>query len=227
MKEYTFFEQSLAFTTNMPENFLVRLGDSLAEIEFLNHIVTNKYIGEFTYWVDAGANIGNHTVALSKVNPLSECFSVEANADIFNYLEQNVKLNRLSNVNLLCGGLSDVGGSPFISNFNSKQIGASTVSVGVPNSDRLTLTIDDIIPKDKPTSFIKIDCEGHDLEVLKGAYNTIKRDLPVVAIEIWKPYVWERLNLPSPKNLIIELLEPLGYSLVYNDVLDNHIFECR
>ena len=41
---------------------------------------------------------------------------------------------------------------------------------------------------DNKISFIKIDVEGHELEVIEGAKNTIKRDKPVLLVEIEKQY---------------------------------------
>lgn len=49
---------------------------------------------------------------------------------------------------------------------------------------------------------IKIDVEGHELEVLLGGLETIRRDKPVLIIE----------DNPSQRVAIRILLEPLGYS---------------
>jgi FkbM family methyltransferase len=43
--------------------------------------------------------------------------------------------------------------------------------------------LDDIIPSDKSISLIKIDVEGAELKVLKGAQQLIKRDQPIVVFE--------------------------------------------
>ena len=51
-------------------------------------------------------------------------------------------------------------------------------------------------------SFIKIDVEGHELQVLEGARDTIKRDLPTILIEIDE---YDESKVPS-------LLKELGYS---------------
>jgi len=51
--------------------------------------------------------------------------------------------------------------------------------------------------------FIKIDVEGMEIEVLKGAEKTIKRNYPQMLIEIIK----------SDKDKICEILYNLGYKL--------------
>ena len=50
-------------------------------------------------------------------------------------------------------------------------------------------------------SIIKIDVEGHELNVLKGAVNTIKKHKPMILIEI---HQFENSEIP-------EFIESLGY----------------
>jgi len=44
-------------------------------------------------------------------------------------------------------------------------------------------TLDEIIPKNTKIDFIKIDVEGGEYNVLKGAKNLLKSSLPVVVFE--------------------------------------------
>jgi hypothetical protein len=60
--------------------------------------------------------------------------------------------------------------------------------------------LDDIY-KGGRVSIIKIDVEGHELQVLEGARDTIKRDLPTILIEI---HEYDESKVPS-------LLKELGY----------------
>lgn len=53
--------------------------------------------------------------------------------------------------------------------------------------------------------FIKIDVEGHEIEVLKGAEKTISRSKPVMIIEI------EQRHLSFPMDNVFELLKSYGY----------------
>lgn len=43
--------------------------------------------------------------------------------------------------------------------------------------------LDDIVPADAPVAFIKIDVEGAEYQVLRGAVATIRRDRPVIVFE--------------------------------------------
>jgi FkbM family methyltransferase len=46
-----------------------------------------------------------------------------------------------------------------------------------------TARLDDVIPESVKISFIKIDVEGAELQVLRGAENVLKRDHPVIVFE--------------------------------------------
>lgn len=49
--------------------------------------------------------------------------------------------------------------------------------------------LDDVLPPDQPVAFVKIDVEGSELEVLRGAEATLRRWRPAVAFELsWNPH---------------------------------------
>jgi FkbM family methyltransferase len=58
----------------------------------------------------------------------------------------------------------------------------------------------------KSVGFIKIDVEGHEEAVLKGAINTIERERPNLLIEI------EERHKPGATKKVPELLAALGYT---------------
>ncbi|MEE8296153.1 MAG: FkbM family methyltransferase [Sphingomonadales bacterium] len=59
--------------------------------------------------------------------------------------------------------------------------------------------------KDELVGFIKIDVEGHELSVLKGGHNLIKKNKPTILVEIQENFV----NGGVKK--VAEFLEPYGY----------------
>ena len=62
---------------------------------------------------------------------------------------------------------------------------------------------------ENPISFIKIDVEGHEIEVIEGAIETINKNKPILLIEIEEKH--------SKKKVIdaIKFINTLGYKSYY------------
>lgn len=136
--------------------------------------------------IDAGANIGLFSYALSRLYQSVEAF--EINPSLVNDLKRSVR----KNVNVHQMGLSDhIGestmylptrqGSPLVGwgslEYSVCQVAEDHISMNVQ-----VVTLDSMNFAD--VGFIKIDVEGHELSVLKGAEATISRCRPDVFIEI-------------------------------------------
>tara|TARA_B100000003_G_C10727266_1_gene289459 strand:- start:213 stop:596 length:384 start_codon:yes stop_codon:yes gene_type:complete len=68
----------------------------------------------------------------------------------------------------------------------------------------------------KKISFIKIDVDGHELEVLESGIKVIKKDLPIIYIE-FAPYLHKEFGYSTTK--LIEFIEnKIGYK-IYNEDL--------
>jgi len=77
-------------------------------------------------------------------------------------------------------------------------------SASYTSFDVETLRLDDLeLP---PVGFVKIDVEGHELEVLEGAQQTIRRHRPKLLVEI------EERHRPGAVKKVIELLTKWGYA---------------
>ena len=60
-----------------------------------------------------------------------------------------------------------------------------------------------------PIGFMKIDVEGHELEILKGANNFFEKNKPTMLIEI------EERHSGLPREEIISYIENIGYATFY------------
>lgn len=195
----------------------------------LNKVTSLGLIQENSVFIDAGSNIGNHTVYWSAANPTAKCISIEANTQIFQTLKSNVELNNLKNVNLYNEILSSTSGKFFESILEENDVGGSTVVEKQTSTDRVSKSIDDIyfdcvgFGNEPRCSFIKIDCEHHDFEVLKGACTIIDKYHPSIAIEIWPKDLCESRQKEFFGEKIRQYLGTFGYSEI-EIVGVNHIY---
>jgi FkbM family methyltransferase len=130
--------------------------------------------------VDAGAFIGDHTVAYSKaVGSMGVVYAFEPNHIAFTCLEHNTA--GLKNVSRYRHGLSDrkeiVPLSGNNGNYGGTYVGEHMKIAEVPMD-----TLDHSVPWG--ADFIKIDVEGYEVKVLRGAQNIIKKYHPRLVIEV-------------------------------------------
>lgn len=171
--------------------------------------------------VDVGANIGEITMAAAKrVGANGKVFAFEPMSSLYARLREHIEANRLSQVTTVKCGLSDqVGSAQLFSaseNFHDgtkhKGLGTlySSAARATPTETIEIDTLDKFIDgRDLPRiDLIKIDVEGAELPVLKGAKNVLARFHPYLIIEI-QHETSEQAGYKASD--ILELLERLGY----------------
>lgn len=139
--------------------------------------------------VEVGANIGSHTVPLSKaVGSSGTVHAFEPQRLINQLLCANLALNDCHNVHTHLAAVGRELGQvemctvpPYHDcNYGGVSVGADYGSDAVMEKVPL-LTLDSLnLPR---VDFLKIDAEGYDLYVLQGAHATIGRCRPVVFVE--------------------------------------------
>lgn len=136
--------------------------------------------------IDIGAHIGSLTLAMSqRVGKQGSVFAFEPQPKLFRELVMNMSLNEVSNVEFFwCAVGKDIGEIE-LGPLSPENEGASKLSGG-------TGKFVDLIPLDalrlKNVSFIKIDVEGMEDQILEGAQKTLRENRPVVALEIMGGY---------------------------------------
>jgi FkbM family methyltransferase len=71
--------------------------------------------------------------------------------------------------------------------------------------------LDDVLPEDARPAFVKIDVEGAELEVLRGAVGTLRRTRPLIAFEHGMGSADHYGTAPAA---VHDLLGDLGYEIV-------------
>lgn len=84
--------------------------------------------------------------------------------------------------------------------------GIKTELIKVP-----TVRLDDEVGPEFDPDFIKIDVEGHELSVLRGADATLRRSHPALLIEV------EQRHMSEPIEKVFQWLESLGYLVFFVD----------
>ena len=136
--------------------------------------------------IDAGANIGNHTLAFAV--HARAVYAFEPLREIFLLLEQNVARNHLDNVHLVNRALSDHSGSAVLHVNRHGNIGTSSLYHRADRSEEQEIeciTGDEALALHgvERVDFIKLDVEGHELNVIRGLERTLRRSRPVLLME--------------------------------------------
>lgn len=135
--------------------------------------------------LDVGANIGAHTVFLAQaVGPTGAVIAFEPQRLMFQTLCANVALNSLVNVHCQQAAVGDSPGVVIVptldptreNNFGGVSVGSRSNGEPVP-----VVRLDDLHLN--RCRLIKIDVEGMELQVLRGAAKLIEQHAPALYVE--------------------------------------------
>lgn len=154
--------------------------------------------------LDVGANAGAYALVLGRwVSPGGRVYAFEPASETFEGLAAHVRLNGLEStvVPVRAAAAAHTGTAIFsVDGFS----GANRLADG--EGERVeTVTIDDFCAREgiRP-SFIKIDVEGAELDVLRGARETIRAADNLALFVEMHPMIWPELGI-TPADLQAEL----------------------
>lgn len=157
--------------------------------------------------LDIGANIGTHTIYLSDY--FAQVHAFEPQTSIFKLLESNIKLNGCTNIQAYKFGLGEKNIQENMEKYDpTKPNNQGAIGIDkskTSNGEQIQVKILDELGLSN-IGFMKIDVEGYELYVLKGAINTLKINKPIIIIELNE-------KTKNDRDEIVKLLTNLNYSL--------------
>ncbi|MEW4561613.1 FkbM family methyltransferase [Bremerella sp. JC770] len=140
--------------------------------------------------IDVGANRGIYTYWLSKqVGPSGKVISFEPQPEMISGLEQLRDSFALTNTTFVNKALSSKEDSLTL---YRDCVGSGGATLNGQSSDKPSISVDVIRLDDylaqnsigsQPISFIKADVEGHELDVFRGAEETLRQHKPILLFE--------------------------------------------
>lgn len=163
-------------------------------------------------YMDIGANIGGHSVYFAHECPSTQILAFEGNPEVATLWKRNVQTNLAESKTRFH--------EHFVSSFKNLSFHRHPTNVGgshvepSPDGNYQAKPLDDYFENSGKVVFVKIDVEGHELEVLKSGENLLRRQRPELCIEILK----------HDQSEVFAYLESLGYAW-YGELSNaNHYF---
>lgn len=166
-----------------------------------------SFIREENTILDIGAHHGYYSlIASNLVGKRGKVFAFEPVKENYFILLKNVSLNKFRNVECWNSAISDNNcEKDFYISKASDSSGFTPHPLSSTVEKRLvqTYSIDEFF-NDQKIDIIKIDTEGHELSILKGAKNTIRKNDNIILIVEFNP-----ICIKNTKNDPIDLLDKL------------------
>ena len=126
--------------------------------------------------VDAGANMGVFSTLVASKYPGATVYSFEPTPDTFATLQKNIQgYKNIKAFNKALGEVVGMAKLAIASSHGGNHIAEEGIPIEVATIDSLDMKVD----------FIKMDTEGYEANILKGARETIKKYKPVIAMSAY------------------------------------------
>jgi FkbM family methyltransferase len=155
---------------------------------------------------EVGANIGASALQMLAERPAAQLVCLEPSDRFRSFLRHNLELAGYLSVQVLPFAAAAEVGKMY---HQADATSGTMVGPEMPGWSRQlvkTTTIDRLFSERGPLRFIKVDTDGFDFEVLRGARSTLLRDWPVISFEFCPDLVGATAEGE------LKWLQELGYS---------------
>ena len=185
---------------------------SEAEINLLTQLLSdNENI------IEVGSNIGTHTIPLAKhVSKGGLLYAIEPQYQNHKLLLENIKDNKLKNIEVLKIAISSKKGKAYMNTFD-ENITSNYGDSKIFNSDFKNAecvdvkTLDQLFYDDmkykKSIKLIKCDAQGQELNIILGSRKII---------DMYKPFLYLENDDIHTSKLLIEEIKHMGYVMFWH-----------
>ena len=172
-----------------------------------------QLVREESVFFDIGANMGWYAINLAKLVKGVEVFAFEPIPRTFGFLEKNIGLNDVQNIEVFNFGFSDKEDEVPFYYYPESSGNASMVNVSGRNDAQeiacRVKRLDDFVASEKVgPDFIKCDVEGAELLVFQGGEQIISEFKPTMLVEMSRKW---SAKFDYHPNKLIQLLAGHGY----------------
>lgn len=144
--------------------------------------------------VDVGAYCGVFAIVAAKLG--MHAIALEPKPQLAARARKNAKLNGVSIEVVEAAASSEPGQAPIYFRSSSPLTSASSLARRAGDGMMLVrlMRLDELLDRRQRIGAIKIDVEGHEVEVLRGAHKLIEKYQPIVITECLKPSMRGKLK---------------------------------
>ncbi|HMK03929.1 MAG TPA: FkbM family methyltransferase [Ferruginibacter sp.] len=230
---YLFGQKYLTVMAGPLKGYLWSTGSSYEYI--LGHYEDPEMMKVFLGWLkpdsvlyDLGANVGFHALTANRYIASGKIYSFEPFPAARLVFQKHISLNKKfiahDNISLLTFAISDEEKQVEFSNDQVQKDGNTYIKDSAVFSsarDKISVktdSIDGLVKKGyEQPDIMKIDVEGAEYDVLRGAINTIRQYKPNILLAT------HDCHLPGVKDDCIRFLEDLGYTLKHTGWHNRHM----
>lgn len=180
--------------------------------------LARRYLKSGDTVLDVGANVGSFVLTAASIIAPSVIYAFEPHPRIYRYLVENIELNGLFNVRAINRAAGSINGN--IGFTDSKSDVLNRVSRDGEISVLVTTLDEEFKSISGNIALMKIDVEGYEIEVLKGATDLLSR-CECLLLEACSSH--QTLFGYNTSDLVA-LLSPLGFSVFGFDLILNEIY---